>query len=232
MIELLPDQIWLVDYPIRYAGCDFDARMTVVRLSNGGLWLHSPCEITQELGIELRALGDVTQIVGPGNFHWFHLKSAQTAFPDAQLHICPGIERKVPDLAFDWILGDRPPAAWEVDFDQVLVRGTRYIWEVAFLHRQSRTLILTDLVELIGDNTPNVNGMLKFWWKAVFRMWNKASPAPEYRLGWKDKEAALMSLERILAWDFERVIIGHGDLIERDAKQIVREAWEIPLSIN
>jgi hypothetical protein len=37
-------------------------------------------------------------------------------------------------------------------------------------------------------------------------------------------------LERILAWDFERVVIAHGDSIERDTRAILREAWQKPLS--
>jgi hypothetical protein len=37
------------------------------------------------------------------------------------------------------------------------------------------------------------------------------------------------ALRRILDWDFERVVIAHGDVIERDAKAVVRKAWETPL---
>ncbi len=33
------------------------------------------------------------------------------------------------------------------------------------------------------------------------------------------------SLERILSWDFERIVIAHGDLIESNAKGIARGAW-------
>jgi hypothetical protein len=48
-------------------------------------------------------------------------------------------------------------------------------------------------------------------------------------MGWKDKPAAARSLERILDWDFERVVLAHGDLIETNAKAIVRDAWSNPL---
>ena len=37
-------------------------------------------------------------------------------------------------------------------------------------------------------------------------------------------------MERILAWDFERVILSHGDIIVRDAKQVVAGAWRQILS--
>ena len=83
--------------------------------------------------------------------------------------------------------------------------------------------------ENITDSTPNVNWQLKLWWKAVFHMWNHPKPAPEYQLGWKDKTAARKSLKRILQWDFERIVIAHGDLIETDAKATALEAWRVPL---
>lgn len=61
-------------------------------------------------------------------------------------------------------------------------------------------------------------------------MWNRPRPAPEYQLGWRDKAAARESLERILAWDFERVVLAHGDCIEAAARARLREAWARPLS--
>ncbi len=98
-----------------------------------------------------------------------------------------------------------------------------------FFHKPSRTLILVDLIENIGDKTRGVGWGLKFWWKLVFRMWNRPKPAPEYQLGWKDKVAARQSLLQILGWNFERVIISHGDLIDQNAKEVVRLAWKVPL---
>lgn len=228
--EYVSDQIWLKDYPIRYAGCRFDARMTVLRLADARLMLHSPCAIDTELKEELTSLGEVAFIVAPGNYHYFHVASAQVAFPAAETYICPGIERKIPEIRFDWFLGDRPPEVWAASLDQSLVRGTRFIWEVAFYHKPSRTLLLVDLIENIGDQTANVNCVLKFWWKCIYRMWNRPKPAPEYQMGWKDKAAAKKSLQRILEWDIERIILAHGDTIEQEAKAAALEAWKVPLS--
>lgn len=227
--EYIAGQIWLCRYPVKYFGMKFDARMTVIRLADGKLMLHSPCEIGDHMRRVLAGLGEVAYIVAPGTFHYLHVPSAQAAFPEAETFICPGIERKRPDMHFDWLLGDTAPATWAGQLDQVLVRGNRWIWEVAFFHRQTRTLILVDLIEKFTDSTPHVDWQLKLWWKVVFRMWNTPKPAPEYQLGWSDKKAARASLQRILQWDFERVILAHGDLIEADAQQVVERAWQKPL---
>jgi hypothetical protein len=229
LVEYIPGQIWIKQYPVHYAGLDFFSLMTVICLSDGSLLLHSPCDIDDETEQSIKRIGRVAHIVAPGSYHYFHVSSAQNIFPEAQTYICPGIERKRPDIDFDWILGDRPPEAWNKEIEQVLVRGTKFIWEVAFFHRSSRTLVLVDLVENIGDQTEGVGWGLKLWWKVVFDMWNNPKPAPEYQLGWKDKRAAKRSLEQILQWDFERVILAHGDFIETNAKVILREAWKTPL---
>ncbi len=232
LIQHTPGQIWITDYPVHYSGLDFSARMTVIRLPGRGLMLHSPCDIDSHMAAQLENLGEVACIVAPGSYHYFHVKSAQAAFPNAETWICPGIERKKPDLEFDWFLSDNSPPEWADTFDQCLVRGNRLIWEVAFLHKPSKTLILVDLIENIGDSTPHVDWKLKLWWKAVFRMWNRPRPAPEYQLGWKDRRAAKASLEHILGWDFTRIIVSHGDNIDEDAKAAAEAAWRDQLSID
>jgi hypothetical protein len=126
----------------------------------------------------------------------------------------------------------RPPDAWAEEIDQVLVRGNRLIWEVVFFDKPSKTLIVTDLVENIRQKSGQVDWMLKFWWKAVFHMWDNPKPAPEYQMGWKHKRAAKHSLERILEWDFDRVVLSHGENIESDAKNVLRKAWARPLSFE
>ncbi len=232
LLEYVPGRIWTKKYPIHYAGCDLFARTTVVRLGSGALLVHSPGPVDAALRAELQPLGDVAHIVAPGSYHYFYVANWQDAYPEALVWICPGVERKRPDLEFDWILGDDPPEPWREELEQVLVRGNRFIWEVAFFDRPSKTLILTDLVENIGPHTQGTNWMLRFWWKAVMHMWETPKPAPEYQMGWKDKAAAKRSLERILTWDFQRVILAHGETLDENAQEQVRKAWAKPLSFD
>ena len=222
--EYVPGAIWLAPYPVSLVGLRFEARMTIVRLDDGSLVVHSPGPIAAAERERMLALGRVALILAPGNFHHLHLRSCQRAFPDAETWICPGVERKQRGLRFDGMLGERLPASMRAGFEQAFVQG-RLMAEVPLLHRPTRTLLLVDLVERFGDGTPNVNPALRACWK-LFGMWNHPAPAPEYRIaGWKDRAAARAALERVLGWDFERVVISHGELIEHDAKAIVRKAW-------
>jgi len=230
LAEFVPGRIWLHEYPIRYAGTRFLARMTVLRLNSEKLLIHSPSAIDDSLHTEISGLGEVSYLVAPGTFHYLYIEQAQARYPDAQTYICPGIEKKRPEIRFDWILGNRAPAGWAGELEQVLVHGTRFLSEVAMFDRPSRTLLLVDLIENIGDQTPGTDWALRVWWKLIMRMWNRAAPAPEYQLGWGAKKVVGAALSRILDWDFERVVIAHGDLIEHDAKEILCAAWARPLS--
>src|SRR5262245_10833879 len=61
----------------------FTTRMTVVRLSTGDLFLHSPIKFTAGLANELLGLGAVRHLVSPNQFHYAHIGEWAKAFPDA-----------------------------------------------------------------------------------------------------------------------------------------------------
>ena len=223
LCEFVRDQIWVADYPVSLAGARFNARMTLARRSDGALIVHSPGPVDDATRARIEAMGRVAVIVAPGNFHHLHVRSCQRAFPRAETWICPGVERKQRELRYDGLLEGSPPPCLAADFSLVSVFG-RLMGEVAMLHRPSRTLLLVDLIENFGDRTPGINWLLKACWKLV-GMWNRPAPAPEYRLGWRNRAEARAALEQIIGWDFHRIVIAHGDLIKRDARAVAQQAW-------
>ena len=225
--EYIKDQIWILEYPVRFAGMDIFGRTTIIRLENGDLIVHDPCKIDDSTKKEIDEIGKVKYIVAPGSYHYLFVTDFQKKYPNAETFICSGLERKRPEIKFDWILGNKPDHRWGDTFDQVLVQGTKIIWEVAFYHKPSRTLILVDLLENIGDDYKHEAGLLlQFWWKAVLRMWNNPKPAPEYQMGWGNKEIVKIALEKILSWDAKRVIISHGENIEEKVNETLAKAWK------
>jgi hypothetical protein len=225
--EYVKDQVWILEYPVRFGGMDLYARTTIIKLNNDDLIVHDPCKIDGSVKSEIDSLGVVRYIIAPGNFHHLFVTDFQQHYPDAETYLCPGLERKRPDIRFDWILGNEPDPRWEGVLEQVLIQGTRFIWEVAFFHKASKTLILVDLLENIGDDYQHKAGLyLQFWWKWVFKMWNNPKAAPEYQMGWGTKKMVRKGLEQILAWNADRVILAHGENIESDVNNVLKTAWK------
>jgi Domain of unknown function (DUF4336) len=211
--ELAPG-LWVAEAPHRYF-VEMGRRMTVVRLGDGGLWLHSPLPPTNEL----RALGEVRFVVAASNLHG-HLSMGD--YEGAQLFAAPGLAVERPDLSFAGELGDEPDERWAADLDQAVFRGSATLDEVIFLHRGSRSLIVGDSCFNIG---PDAQFLTRLWaWGPRLRP--RAGPTPAFRLAVRDKAAARAALDRILEWDFDRLIVGHGDVIERGGKEAFRRAWE------
>lgn len=226
LTEYIKDQLWIIEYPVRFAGMEIFGRMIIIKLGNGEILIHDPCKINQATKSELDKLGEVKYIVAPGTYHHLFVTEFQQHYPQAETFLCPGLEKKRPDIQFDWILGNKPDHRWQNEIDQVVIQGTRFISEVAFFHQPSKTLILVDLLENIGDDYQHHAGLLlRFWWKVVLKMWNNPKAAPEYQMGWGRKDIVKKALEKILSWQPERVILAHGELIEHDVDDVLRRAW-------
>lgn len=221
------DGIWTVARPLRFLGVEIGTRMTVVRLpeaSGGGLWIHSPVEPDAALLRGLEPLGPVRQIVAPNRFHHLYAGRWLEHHPEARLLLAPGLAAKRPDLAERpgaAELGDAPDPTWGDVLEAVPVRGMSLLNEVAFLHRPSRSLVQCDLAFHVGSGDPPWTRWT-FWCMGAH---GRLATTPLERLVTRDRAAARASLERVLAWDFDRVLVAHGRPQETDGRRAFREAW-------
>ena len=221
MLTPLAPELWELDAPLTVLGMALGHRMTVARLANGALWLHSPVAWSPELADALEKLGPVAHVVAPNCVHDTYLEGWFAACPQARFHGAKGFSKYRPDLKFTDTLGDALHPAWASVFDQHILRGIPRLNEVAFLHRASRTLILTDLAFNLGPDQP--------WLSRVLLRLNgcycKFGPSRLVRSVIKDRAALRTSLDRVLAWDFDRVVISHGQNLETGGKETLREAF-------
>lgn len=222
LLEYVPGLVWLKEHPLSLMGAAIRTRMTVLRL-DAGLCLHSPVLIDDSTREEIEKLGEVIALVAPSNCHHLYFTSAQQAFPRARTFGTADVQRKRKDLRFDEIIGEEPSSCWRGQMEQVFV-GNRIMREVDFFHRASQTLVAVDLVENFSSQTAGINGVLRAMMR-VLGMWERPRPAPELRWLTRDTETARKAIERILAWDFERAVIAHGDLLNQAPHKAIREAW-------
>ena len=221
MLRRLADDVWVTERPQRFFGLPVGARMTVIRLSGGRLLLHSPLPLDAEIRAELDALGRVAYAVAPNRLHHLYAGDVARAYPDARLWVAPGLPEKRPDLVHAGVLGDEAPVEWRGELEQAFFRGRPYENEVAFFHPATRTLILCDLAFNFGPRDAWPTRVLM----SLLRSYGKLGPSKLDPLLIRDRAAASASLERILAWDFDRVIVAHGDVQESGGYPLIRDGY-------
>lgn len=202
------------------AGTRLRLRMTIVRLADGSLWIHSPTALSPPLKKEIDELGPVKFIVEASNGHNLWLREWQDAFPDAVVHVGGGIPKKL-KLTNCQVLDDSHENIWEEDLASEYMLGVPFFNESVFLHKKSRSLIVTDLIQNHSDERPS--GFAGLVTKLIFEPigFKGLCVAPPLKMGFmiKDKQNFRAFIQRVQNWDFERIIVTHGDIIEADAKQ-------------
>ena len=68
--------LWTVSAPHTFFGLHLGTRMTVIRLPDGALWLHSVVAIDDLLADEIQALVPVRQIVMTDLYHQVYVVDA------------------------------------------------------------------------------------------------------------------------------------------------------------
>src|SRR5262249_33533380 len=155
-------------------------------------------------------LGPVRYVVAPSKVHHFFVGDYIRAYVEARTFAPPGLAEKRKDLRFDGVLSDEPPPEWRAEIAQHLFRGAAPINEVVFLHRSTRPLLLPDLAfNVPRDKTA---GARVFYW--LVGAAGRFGPHRIMRLAIRDRAAARDSVARILEWDFDRVIVTHGEVLE------------------
>lgn len=221
MLRRLADDVWVVERPQTFYGLPVGARMTVVRLDDGRLLLHSPLPLVGRLGAEVAALGKVAYAVAPNRVHHLYAGDVARAHPEARLWVAPGLPEKRPDLVHEAVLDDEAPVEWRGQLEQAFFRGRPYENEVAFFHRKSRTLVLCDLAFNFGPRDALPTRVLM----KLLRSYGKLGPSKLDPLLIRDRRLARASLERILSWDFDRVIVAHGDVQESGGYPLIRDGY-------
>ena len=95
----VPNSVWYSQQPLKYGPISITTRMTVVRLRDGSLWVHSPISPSRDLIDELQRLGNVRYVLAPNKSHHPFFLAFLNAHPAAQGFIAAGLESKRPDLS-------------------------------------------------------------------------------------------------------------------------------------
>ncbi|KAL5230145.1 hypothetical protein ABZP36_028921 [Zizania latifolia] len=169
--EAVKGRIWLFEQEqaLGFSSVSTNTRMTVVKLKSGGLWVHAPIAPTKECIQLLKELdAPVEHIVLP-TFAYEHkvfFGPFTRKFPKAQIWVAPrqwswpinlpleffGIFRSKP------LIDEDEDTPWAGEIEQKVLSSPEvgigpYV-EVAFYHKPSRTLLVTDAVIFVPRQPP------------------------------------------------------------------------------
>jgi len=230
---------------LRFGRLKIGGRGTLVKLQTGNVAVFSPVALTPAVKDKVRSLGQIKYIVAPDIEHHIFLSTWVNEYPDAEVIGMEGLpEKREGDPAtkgtkFAHVfsasnkldLTISPEFDAEFSYEYFHTHGNK---ELVFLHKPTRTLIEADLLfnlpatEQFSKTGLNPNsGFLNKLFGGIMHtrgdmIWQKR--ILWYGVGGKGRQAFGESANRIKAWDYDRIIPCHGDVIETGGKAIMDRA--------
>jgi len=217
-LQRVTDGVWELNHPFRLMRLfPLGHRMTVLRVPEG-LALHSPTPLDNTLAHAIDDLGRVRHVLAPSTMHNLWLAPWGERYPDARFWTVPGFADKYRDLRSDGELD----SSTRIDGLRCrTIDGMPKVNECVVLHEPSSSLLVADLV----FNFPSSSSLAL---RALLRLvgaYGRVAPSRLFRLFVRDRAAMRRALDDILAMDFDRLIVGHGAIVETGAKDRLREAY-------
>ena len=191
--------------------------VAVMRLRSGDLIIHSTGPFTASDVTAIHSLGRPAWLLDATLSHDTFATAGRNAFPDAAYFAPEGF----PVRGGTTFSLRTLPASWEDELEVLQLEGMPRVREHAFFHKPTRTLIVADLVF-------NFSAVSSAWMRNFFRVVGGIRGYPGmsrlFKLLIRDRVAFASSIERLMGWDFDRLIVGHGEIIESGAKPQVAAA--------
>jgi len=216
------DGVWLSAAPVVFLGLRLTTTMTVLRLADGSLLVHSPVALTPERRAAVEAIGPVAHLYAPNLLHHRWIEQWSAAFPSAKVHAPTGLNKKHERLRVDRIHGGPSDPALAPLIEEIPIHGFRAL-ETAIFYRPARTLVVAELIQNIGRPEHR--------WTATYAraMGFYAQPALSRAIRWTgfaDRGAARRSIDVLLERSFDRLVMGHGQPLVEGAREALARAYD------
>lgn len=223
------ENIWtvngsVVDYHVGGLAIPCPTRMTIIRLQDDSLWLHSPTAYSSELDEAVQRLGDVSAIISPNNQHYLNVNPWAHAHPRAKIYATLGRAENL-GADFSFRHQDSPIRFWNGEIDYMLVELGKYD-EAIFFHQSSRTLIVTDLMQNFESDRVR-SPVTRMILKMARALGPNASPSIEiWKAAARNRHGVERAFEQMLVWDPTSIILAHGKCLTVDIEAEIRRAFK------
>jgi hypothetical protein len=216
---IVPDTLWHATQPLRFGPIALSTRMTVVRLQDGSLWVHSPITPSSDLTRDLAGVGHVRYVIAPNRSHHLFFLPFLEVHPSAAGFVAPGLDAKRPDLR----RFPRVPAVapWSGELQGFFIEGLPVLNETVWFHHASGTLVITDLLFCFSTESTGLTGLVA----RVLGVRGTLGMSRTMKLLVKDRAALKRSADALLALPVQRIIVAHDEIIDRHAAEKLRKAF-------
>jgi len=215
-IEPIAEGLNYHEYPIRMAWglARFGAKSLIFKAEDNAVGIISPGPIKGDMATALTTLGPVKYLIAPNCYHHIFLAAAARQFPEAIVYVPPYLAKKIAKIpSKHTVLESGATYPWSSALDHHLLDGMPKMNEFLFLHRESRTLIATDFIFNISTYETALT-------RLAFQLMGAYKPMSTccrlFRSYISNKTAFAGSVKAISKWNYDRVVVSHGDIIESD----------------
>jgi hypothetical protein len=205
-----------LDSKVKMPLMELPVRSVLVPMGEQGV-LISPGSMLQDH--QYKPDWKVTDLVAPNLFHNAGMTKAKQHYPSAVLWGSEGADKKLPGLPWGKFLG-KDPWPYQDVLSLVTLHGMPSVNESVFIHRPTKSLIVTDLC----FNMVDVEGLGAKIILGLFGTYKKLGVSRFFLAGIKDKAAFQKSLVELFSYDFDQIIVSHGSNVVSDGKDRLRFA--------
>ena len=218
MAKHIGQDLWTIDGPnVEFTGVSMNTRMTIARLRDGSLWIHSPIALSDETKVVVEGLGGpIAALVAPNRYHHLFIGPWLQLYPHAKVFAHKDLIRKVPSLARAEVLTNSVPSVYSDDVHQVIFEGNPLFEEAVFFHRPSRSVIFTDLVQNL--KTDGVKLLPRLYLKFDGVTYPQGGVPRLFKWFTTNRRKARKVLRVIQGWEPDHVLFCHGEPIAMDAQ--------------
>ena len=204
-------------FPWRTLGIDFRRNVTLLRLSDGRVVVHSTAPFTAEDIAAIRGFGEPAWLVEATLMHDTFAKEGRGALTGVP-YLAPKGFAEVSGIPTAPLCP--PPSDWAGEIDVFPIAGVSKN-EHALFHRRSRTLVVADLFFSMPTDT---QGWPRFFARHFMRLPRLFGISAFFRLIIKDRAAFERSVKALLGLDFDNLVVAHWEPLVNDGKPRVEQA--------
>lgn len=212
------ENITFIDSVKKMPLLELPVRSCLVRLAKAQILISPGSELSPD---QLHSLNPVTDIVAPSQLHAAGVAKAARVFPQARIWGPPPLRDLKPHIAWtDPLTKEHWP--YQEELAALHLAGMPDVNEVVFVHKQTRTLIVADTCfNLLNAQGPGAWVILH-----LFGTYRRFGVSRFFARMIKDKKAFQNSIRQLLSYDFDAIVVGHGELIPTNGKNLLIKAFE------